>query len=167
MRRDSTTSARLASSDSIKVAVRVRPLLDREADAGASTVVHVGDDASTVRVIVPGPVGSVMQREFQFHAALGPNTDQADVITLCGVHQLIDAAMLGYNVTIFAYGQTGSGKTYTMSGKEEVISDENYSGDKHDGERAARGCGSRRRRHCHPTAARTRATRQPRFEDGA
>jgi hypothetical protein len=39
-----------------------------------------------------------------------------------------------YNVTIFAYGQTGSGKTYTMSGREEAISDDMYSGDlTHDG----------------------------------
>ena len=30
---------------------------------------------------------------------------------MCGIAQLIDAALSGFNVTIMAYGQTGSGKT--------------------------------------------------------
>lgn len=49
-----------------------------------------------------------------------PEISQSDVLYLCGIPQLLDAALAGYNVTIFAYGQTGSGKTYTMSGREEV-----------------------------------------------
>eukprot|EP00798_Chlamydomonas_sp_ICE-L_P016527 gene16524-22754_t len=48
--------------------------------------------------------------------------------------KLLDAALSGYNVTIFAYGQTGSGKTFTMSGREEVIVTDNYQGgDRTDG----------------------------------
>ena len=31
----------------------------------------------------------------------------------------MDAAMSGFNATIFAYGQTGSGKTHTMFGRED------------------------------------------------
>jgi hypothetical protein len=48
-----------------------------------------------------------MQRDFSFHACLGPEVNQADVMELCGIHQLLDAALAGYHVTIFAYGQTG------------------------------------------------------------
>jgi hypothetical protein len=48
-----------------------------------------------------------MQKEFSFHACLGPETSQADVMALCGIQQLLDAALAGYHVTIFAYGQTG------------------------------------------------------------
>lgn len=33
---------------------------------------------------------------------------------------MADAAIEGYNGTIFAYGQTGSGKTYTMTGGGDV-----------------------------------------------
>ena len=33
---------------------------------------------------------------------------------------VVDAAVDGYNGTIFAYGQTGSGKTYTMTGGGET-----------------------------------------------
>lgn len=39
-----------------------------------------------------------------------------DVLRLCGIPQLLDAAMDGFNATVLAYGQTGSGKTFTMSG---------------------------------------------------
>lgn len=35
---------------------------------------------------------------------------------------------MGYHASILAYGQTGSGKTYTMSGREEVISETGWSG---------------------------------------
>lgn len=65
------------------------------------------NDACCLQIVVPGPAGNKMQRDFQFHACLGPEVSQADVINLCGVPQLLDAAMSGYNVTIFAYGQTG------------------------------------------------------------
>ena len=40
-----------------------------------------------------------------------------DVLGLCGITQLLDAALDGYNATVLCYGQTGSGKTYTMSGE--------------------------------------------------
>lgn len=60
-----------------------------------------------MQVVVPGPGGATMQRDFSFHACLGPEVSQADVMDLCGIHQLLDAALAGYHVTIFAYGQTG------------------------------------------------------------
>jgi kinesin family protein 3/17 len=31
----------------------------------------------------------------------------------------VDAAIEGYNGTIFCYGQTGTGKTHSMEGKDE------------------------------------------------
>ncbi|GLC40153.1 hypothetical protein PLESTB_000792000 [Pleodorina starrii] len=121
----------LSEADNIKVAVRVRPLFPHETDKGGTTVVQVSSN-TTIKVVVPGPAGTSMQRDFAFHACLGPEVGQADVLHLCGVPQLLDAALAGYNVTVFAYGQTGSGKTYTMSGREEVIGSDSYSGDSHD-----------------------------------
>lgn len=35
------------------------------------------------------------------------------------VHPVVDAAINGFNGTIFAYGQTSSGKTHTMMGSVE------------------------------------------------
>ncbi len=156
-------------------AVKVRP--QRGAWAPATVGTHrtltgwgCGLRVDAAQVVVPGPAGNKMQRDFQFHACLGcaglvqhgccvyhllagskghavneterlmrgctpcrPDVSQADVLQLCGVPQLLDAALSGYNVTIFAYGQTGSGKTYTMSGREEVIGRDGYQGDTHDG----------------------------------
>ena len=82
-----------------------------------------------VQVIVPGPKGSVMTRNFTFHGCLAPNSKQSDVLKICGITQLLNAAMAGYHATIFAYGQTGSGKTYTMSGREDVIDSDDYAGE--------------------------------------
>lgn len=65
------------------------------------------DFCVVLQVVVPGPGGATMQRDFSFHACLGPEVSQADVMDLCGIHQLLDAALAGYHVTIFAYGQTG------------------------------------------------------------
>jgi protein tyrosine phosphatase (PTP) superfamily phosphohydrolase (DUF442 family) len=56
-----------------------------------------------------------MQRDFSFHACLGPEVNQADVMELCGIHQLLDAALAGYHVTIFAYGQTGTHSSSTFT----------------------------------------------------
>ena len=61
------------------------------------------------QVVVPGPAGHKMQRDFAFHACLGPEVNQSDVLHMCGIPQLLDAALSGYNVTVFAYGQTGEG----------------------------------------------------------
>jgi hypothetical protein len=54
--------------------------------------------------------------DFTFHACLGPETTQRQVMERCGVAQLVDAALAGYHVTVLAYGQTGSGKTHTVTG---------------------------------------------------
>lgn len=43
------------------------------------------------------------------------NNDVFDTI----VKPIVDAAVNGFNGTVFAYGQTSSGKTYTMMGTME------------------------------------------------
>lgn len=70
-----------------------------------------------------------MTRAFQFHGCLSPQSKQSDVLKICGITQLLDAALAGYHATVFAYGQTGSGKTYTMSGHEDVIESDDYAGE--------------------------------------
>lgn len=90
--------------------------------------------------------GVPVTRNFTFHACLGPTSRQQvgaaivawlshyccagrnksqgagcstpqDVLRLCGITQLLDASLHGYNSTVLAYGQTGSGKTFTMAGQ--------------------------------------------------
>jgi len=124
----SGVASNLNEADTIKVAVRVRPLNNLELEKGASPVLQVAEDNSYIKVVVPGPAGNKMQRDFAFHACLGPGVNQSDVMHMCGIPQLLDAALSGYNVTIFAYGQTGSGKTFTMSGDEDIIGMDDYMG---------------------------------------
>ena len=80
-----------------------------------------------VQVLLPGPKGAPLAaRGFAFHACLGPAMRQADVLRVCGLTQLLDAALAGFHVTIMTYGQTGSGKTFTMSGREERLEMDDY-----------------------------------------
>ncbi|KAA6418107.1 MAG: Kif12 type kinesin [Trebouxia sp. A1-2] len=121
-------------NDNIKVVVRVRPMNEREIFTSDATVVQVDEqDPQQMQVIVPGLKGSVMTRNFTFHGCLAPTSKQSDVLKICGITQLLNAAMAGYHATIFAYGQTGSGKTYTMSGHEDIIDSDGYAGDTDDG----------------------------------
>ena len=85
-----------------------------------------------MQVLLPAPKGAPpAARSFAFHACLGPATRQADVLRVCGLTQLLDAALAGFHVTIMTYGQTGSGKTFTMSGREERLEMDNYVGTRH------------------------------------
>ena len=110
--------------------MRLRPLFPQEKEKGATSVISVSEDHSLIKITVPDRY----TRDFAFHACIGPEVSQGDVLHMCGIPSLLEAAMNGYNVTIFCYGQTGSGKTYTMSGREEVIGTDDYTGgDTHDG----------------------------------
>lgn len=41
---------------------------------------------------------------------------QAQLFNVCGMDELVEAAVDGYNITVFAFGQTGSSKTYSIIG---------------------------------------------------
>ncbi|CAD7701953.1 unnamed protein product [Ostreobium quekettii] len=90
---------------SVRVAVRMRPLIAREKMAGARSC-SVVDSSS-------GCVFLGRERQFTFDYAFGPESTQAEVYNKCVAH-LLEGCFDGYNATILAYGQTGSGKTYTM-----------------------------------------------------
>jgi len=62
------------------------------------------------------------QREtvsFKFDQIFDMDTKQEKIFDKVA-KDVVDAAVDGYNGTIFAYGQTGSGKTYTMTGGGET-----------------------------------------------
>ena len=75
-------------------------------------------DGKNIRL--EGSDGSAHQ--FGFDYVYGDNTEQEQVFGDLGV-PILDAALGGFNGTIFAYGQTGSGKTWSMTGIPEQ---ENY-----------------------------------------
>ncbi|KAE9359320.1 Kinesin-like protein [Phytophthora fragariae] len=102
---------------SVRVAVRIRPLIGREKVERCDECVSVLEEENQ---IVMGK-----NRAFTYDYVFGKYAQQSD-IWRC-VDPLINATFDGYNSTIFAYGQTGSGKTYTMgSGSSVHIPPEDY-----------------------------------------
>jgi hypothetical protein len=96
---------------SIRVFVRVRPLLREESDE--SDVPTVTTHLDRVSVFTEHDART---KTFEFDEVLGSQTNQERVFRT--VDPFIASFMNGYNVCIFAYGVTNSGKTYTMEGND-------------------------------------------------
>ncbi|XP_028395979.1 kinesin-like protein KIF16B isoform X2 [Dendronephthya gigantea] len=117
---------------SVKVAVRVRPLNEREKESNSKVIISmsgnqttiesnkyhslessripVNNKPSTKRFVYDYSYWSVAQSDQHF-------TSQEQVFQDLGT-KVLDAAFEGYNACVFAYGQTGAGKTYTMMGTQ-------------------------------------------------
>ncbi|XP_077499875.1 kinesin-like protein 31E isoform X2 [Amblyomma americanum] len=95
----------MGDDTSVRVAVRVRPLIPRE----------VIDMCHACTSVAPGEpqiwVGK--EKAFTFDHVFDCSSDQDTIYNTC-VRPLIEGCFEGYNATVLAYGQTGSGKTYTM-----------------------------------------------------
>jgi len=89
-------------SESIQVAVRVRPLGAKDADAKS-------------QLSTAGKVVSIqhLDQAFSYTEVYGTRSTQEEVFDK-SVMPLLPSLFKGFNLTILAYGQTGSGKTYTM-----------------------------------------------------
>jgi hypothetical protein len=92
-----------AADTAIEVIARVRPM---SAHSAAAPAVAVEADGATL---------AVNGTRFAFTAAAAADASQAALFDLAG-RRAADAALAGYNCTLFAYGQTGSGKTHTIYG---------------------------------------------------
>ncbi|ODN04869.1 Kinesin-like protein KIF16B, partial [Orchesella cincta] len=113
----------------IKVALRVRPLSQRETEANYPVVVAVENNSAFITDIrVPErPSADSRQRFRQFdfdhtfwfsnNGILGA-ASQHQVYTEMGPH-LEKAILSGYNACLLAYGQSGTGKTFTMLGSKD------------------------------------------------
>jgi len=104
---------REGSGCAIRAVVRVRPLLQHEADRGDRVCCEVTDGNNMVIQTAPGN----QWRQYAFDACLPMDCVQKQAFQESGVTNLLDSAMMGYSATVLAYGQTGSGKTYTMIGR--------------------------------------------------
>ncbi|CAI9734788.1 chromosome-associated kinesin KIF4A-like [Octopus vulgaris] len=90
----------------VKVAVRCRPLNNKETDEGGQTCVDFPSEGSCI---------CLRKKIFGFNFVFSPEISQI-ILYEEAVKPLINNLFLGYNATVLAYGQTGSGKTYTMGG---------------------------------------------------
>ena len=59
---------------------------------------------------------------YKFAGILGAEATQEEVFDVVA-RDAVDAALAGFNSTVFAYGQTGSGKTFTVTGGAERYAD--------------------------------------------
>jgi len=100
-------------TETVKVAIRVRPMNSREKKEGNQTVVNA--DKQENMVTVDKPDGSNDPKSFAFDYVYPPNSKQRDIYDEVAF-PLVESVFEGYNCTIFAYGQTGCGKTHTMMG---------------------------------------------------
>ncbi|CAF1162754.1 unnamed protein product [Adineta ricciae] len=91
----------------VKVAIRVRPFLQREKAHEQKSCVAIHPQTNQI------VVGD--RKTFKYDFVFGPKTQQEELYETC-IAPMLTNVFDGYNVTIFAYGQTGSGKTYTMTG---------------------------------------------------
>ncbi|XP_065345553.1 chromosome-associated kinesin KIF4 isoform X1 [Cloeon dipterum] len=91
-------------SESLQVAVRVRPLNEKERSSSQSEAVTTFGKVVSVRD---------SDQAFSFTDVYGVSSTQEEVFSK-SVKPLLENLFKGYNLTILAYGQTGSGKTYTM-----------------------------------------------------
>ncbi|XP_076281819.1 chromosome-associated kinesin KIF4-like isoform X2 [Lasioglossum baleicum] len=94
------------SEDTVRVAVRIRPLIKSEIDKGCQTCLTV----------VPGEQQIIVrntEKAFTFNYVFPGDVHQEDFYETA-IKGMVENIFKGYNVTILAYGQTGSGKTYSM-----------------------------------------------------
>ncbi|KAL1769935.1 kinesin KIF28P [Sigmodon hispidus] len=119
------------STDSVRVAVRVRPFSQREKNSGSQCVISMHSQSTTIR----DPKNGEHLKTFTFDLAYwshdGFQKDEDGVLIPANpsskfagqIHVfhdigrgILDSAWRGYNATLLAYGQTGSGKSYSMIG---------------------------------------------------
>ncbi|XP_068081095.1 uncharacterized protein [Anabrus simplex] len=99
-------------SDQIKVAIKVRPLIEREQFEQQAWSVS-DNTIFQIDPLTGKRKGDIYKFDHIFDT-FSRNQDVFDTV----VKPLVEAAVGGFNATVFAYGQTSSGKTYTMSGDE-------------------------------------------------
>ncbi|XP_069603413.1 chromosome-associated kinesin KIF4A isoform X1 [Ranitomeya imitator] len=91
----------------VRVALRCRPLVQKEINEGCKTCL----------TFVPGEPQVVVgnEKSFTYDFVFDPSAEQEEVYNV-SVSPLIQGLFKGYNATVLAYGQTGSGKTFSMGG---------------------------------------------------
>ncbi|GLC46037.1 hypothetical protein PLESTB_001025400 [Pleodorina starrii] len=102
-----------SSRSSIQVAVRVRPLCDKERQRGDRIAWEADRDGNVGLLDASG----TFVPKHRFDTVFGPETDNSAVAAQVAL-PLVAPALRGVNGTIFAYGVTSSGKTHTMMGTD-------------------------------------------------
>ncbi len=98
------------TTETMQVAVRVRPLSPNEQARGDAVAIQTPNDTT---LTLASTAASQQQRTFAFDRVFDSTTSNDDVYR-GAVQHLVHSAMHGFNACVFAYGQTASGKTHTI-----------------------------------------------------
>lgn len=98
--------------ESVKVAVRCRPISESEKSESQQIVVQV--ESNRCEIVLNNTKKNEI-KQFTYDYSYPSDSIQKDVYEEC-CYSLVENVIEGYNCTIFAYGQTGTGKTFTMEG---------------------------------------------------
>ncbi|KAM9495958.1 kinesin-like protein KIF3C [Clarias gariepinus] len=102
--------------ESVKVAVRCRPLSRKEEASGYDSILDMDVKLGQVALRNPRAPPGEPDKTFTFDAVYDATSKQSDLYDE-SVRPLVDSVLCGFNGTVLAYGQTGTGKTYTMQGE--------------------------------------------------
>lgn len=92
-----------STTETVKVAVRIRPFNSVEKTAKENSIVDV--QKSSHQILVTKPNHEI--KAFTFDLVYPPQTSQAEVFEEIA-KPIVESVITGYNGTIFAYGQVGS-----------------------------------------------------------
>ena len=98
----------------IRVFCRVRPMSQRELEAGGVEAVAFPTDCGQRMIELSSRLDHAVKKTYEYDRVFNGGATQEEVFE--DVQPLIQSVMDGLNVCVFAYGQTGSGKTHTMEG---------------------------------------------------
>ena len=118
--------------DNLKVAIRIRPPLQREIEKNLEFRPITIVDKKNHSILLEEYLGSELEESkrldewlnnrkmfqphrFTFDEVFDIGTSQEEVFNIAA-KPAVNSVLEGYNSTIFAYGQTGTGKTFTMEG---------------------------------------------------
>lgn len=108
-------------AQNIQVAVRCRPLNDREGKLNSYSIIECNDKAREVHAFDKSGHLNI-DKKYTFDKVFGVTSKQSEVYNQV-VKPVVLEVIEGYNCTIFAYGQTGTGKTHTMEGDWSSVTD--------------------------------------------
>mmetsp|Transcript_5272 Transcript_5272/g.9673 ORF Transcript_5272/g.9673 Transcript_5272/m.9673 type:complete len:761 (+) Transcript_5272:160-2442(+) len=115
--------------ENIQVALRFRPLNQRELSDRDSIIWHVSDNSVVLKpewqdqFLESKRITTPISKAYRYNYCFRSKTENSELYSSV-VKRIVMASLEGYNGTIFAYGQTGSGKTYTMMGSDGVELDQ-------------------------------------------
>ncbi|XP_077359386.1 kinesin-like protein KIF22 isoform X2 [Festucalex cinctus] len=100
----------------VKVAVRLRPFMDKQDERGEGPCVR-GLDSQNLEIVNWRNATETLKYHFDvFHSAQATQKE----VFLSSVKPILPYITRGQNASVFAYGPTGAGKTHTMLGSSEL-----------------------------------------------